>query len=154
MVGMESYTVQVDLAAPKPTMEQLDVLMEAVEAFAGTWGTTGGRVQVLLYVPGTTLRQAVTAAFAIVTDAVKQAGMGEPTVLGIEADLHGLRPSSGYLPALLSTTEVAQRLGISRQAVAKRAEKLGGKQVGETWVFSADRIEAVANAKAVGNPEP
>lgn len=51
---------------------------------------------------------------------------------------------------LLTGAQVAERLGISRQAVHKRAAALGGVRVGSTWVFPAEAIAAEARARSDG----
>lgn len=44
---------------------------------------------------------------------------------------------------LLSVTQVAERLGITRQAVLKRLRKgtMRGVKVGNTWTIRADELE-------------
>jgi excisionase family DNA binding protein len=52
------------------------------------------------------------------------------------------------LPELVSASEAAVLLGISRQAVLKRAERgqLLGAQAGTTWVFRRAVVEAARDA--------
>ncbi|WP_407706095.1 helix-turn-helix domain-containing protein [Actinobaculum suis] len=54
------------------------------------------------------------------------------------------RAADTYIPPLLSTTEVARRLGISRQAVTQRlaAGTLPGRRAGNTWVVAEADIPA------------
>lgn len=54
------------------------------------------------------------------------------------------------IPDLLSLTEAAEMLGISRQAVHKRAMRgqLLGAQVGGTWVFRRVVVEAARDEES------
>ncbi|WP_037684630.1 helix-turn-helix domain-containing protein [Streptomyces griseus] len=55
-------------------------------------------------------------------------------------------PRDRHIPDLVSATEAAEILGISRQAVNLRASRgqLLGAQVGTTWVFRRVVVEAAA----------
>jgi hypothetical protein len=52
------------------------------------------------------------------------------------------------VPELMSTTETASLLKISRQAVLQRPEQLGGRKIGDSvWVFHADTVRALATKR-------
>lgn len=55
-----------------------------------------------------------------------------------------------HMPALMSVTEVAAALGITRQAVLLRAGagQLLGAKVGNTWVFRAAVVERASASLA------
>ncbi|TDC63864.1 DNA-binding protein [Micromonospora sp. KC207] len=59
-------------------------------------------------------------------------------------------PRDPRIPDLVSATEAAEILGISRQAVNLRASRgqLLGAQVGTTWVFRRAIVEAARPAPA------
>lgn len=58
------------------------------------------------------------------------------------------QPRDPRIPDLVSATEAAEILGISRQAVNLRASRgqLLGAQVGTTWVFRRTVVEAARPA--------
>ncbi|TQM82937.1 hypothetical protein FHX81_5349 [Saccharothrix saharensis] len=142
---MNTFTVKIDLDAPEPTSDQVDVLMDLFEEYHCTWGMSHDRLRAQLTIPGATFLQAAHLAGLVVGEAVERAGYGSPPVVAItvmtEAEFER-REAEHDIPDLLSTEEVAIRLGISRQAVVKRAAKLGGKKVGDrAWVFDAAVID-------------
>lgn len=142
---MNTFIVQIDLDAPEPTSDQVDVLMDLFEEYHCSWGMSRGRLQAQLTVPGTTFVQATHLAGLVVGEAVERAGYGSPPVVAVTVmteDEFERREAELDLPNLLSTEEVSERLGISRQAVVKRAAKLGGRKVGDrAWVFDAAVID-------------
>jgi hypothetical protein len=143
---MKSFSVQVDLDAPEPTLDQLDVLVDMPEEYECSWGMSHRRLQAQLTVPGRTLRQAIELGIRVASDAVERAGLGPSEVVALAAMTEGeFEHRQAEIPDLLSTEEVAEQLKISRQAVVKRAEKLGGKKVGDrAWVFDAAAIKKLA----------
>jgi len=145
---MDDFAIQVELDAPEPTLDQLDVLMDGLAAFAGTWGAGHGRLQACLTVRAETLRTALVVGIELALDAATQAGLRAPRALAATGSIDALSPPGVGLDDLLSTGEVARRLGITRQAVVKQAAKLGGRQVGTAWVFSAARIDSSADARS------
>lgn len=143
---MNNFIVEIDLHAPEPTPDQVDALMDILpDEYESAWGMSHGLLQAQLTIPSKTIRQAVDLALLVVSDAAQRAGFGAPQIASLtvstEAEFER-RQSEHEIPDLLSTEEVAEQLGISRQAVVKRAEKLGGRKVGDrAWVFDAATIE-------------
>lgn len=110
-----------------------------------------GHVAATITLPAETLRQAATSALAI-ADAVAAQALDAAPVLALEIlptaeydRRHGLEP----MPELMSVTEAAEVLDVSRQAVLQRLESgsLPGTKVGKTWVVQAHALEAATAPK-------
>lgn len=116
-----------------------------VDALAGygpavSRGPTGC-AEVIITVPATDLRQAFITACALARDATESEVVAAEVMTTAEWDRrHGLEP----LPELLSVTQVADALGVSRQAVLQRLESgsLSGVKVGNAWVIQAPVVTA------------
>jgi hypothetical protein len=141
------FAVRVDMEAPEPTDSQIDVLMDVTRDYSGAWGSCRDLLSVQLSVHAETLRQACDLAFLIVADVTGQAEIAPCSVVAVEAMTDAEfeeRQAHPVLPELLSTEQAAALLGVSRQAVVKRAADLGGVQVGERrWVFPASKFEVM-----------
>lgn len=59
-------------------------------------------------------------------------------------------PVDIHIPPLMSVTQAADELDISRQAVLKQANagQLRGRKVGNTWVFRPAVVERAKRARA------
>lgn len=64
-------------------------------------------------------------------------------------------PRDPRIPPLMSVPEVADALGISRQAVRKAAARgqILGAKVGEVWVFRPAVVERVKQRRAPSSTE-
>jgi len=135
-----------------------DLVDELVDYHPAISRSERGWVAADLTLPAETLRQAATTALAI-ADAASAAVLDGAAVLALEVlptaefdQRNGLVP----VPELVSVTEAAERLGVSRQAVLQRLESgsLPGTKVGKTWVvqeravLTADDAARIASAKA------
>lgn len=111
--------------------DQLADVHAAIAPVAGGWA------EVTITVPAENLRQAVTTASALVHQAAGAAQVRRLEVLTTEAfdARQGLAP----LPELVSVTDAAAALNVTRQAVLQRLESgsLPGRKVGKTWVVPA-----------------
>ncbi len=114
-----------------------------------------GRAEIVITVPAASLRQAITTALALFDDAL--AAHGHVTAVEAmttrEFDERAQLPDVPDIPELLSITETAERLEVSRQAVHQRIESgsLPATRVGSTWVIPSSVVEqqlAVSNAAA------
>lgn len=93
----------------------------------------GGAARVTITVPADTLGQAIRTAEAVFAPS-------RPTGLEvIPAGLAERRRAGVEVPALLSVTEAAERLGVSRQAVLQRVESgtLAATRIGNAWAIPA-----------------
>ncbi|MCB7135219.1 helix-turn-helix domain-containing protein [Cellulosimicrobium marinum] len=105
-----------------------------------------GWINADITLPAENLRQALSTALAIATTAgTTVLADAEPLVLEVmpttEFDQrNGIAP----VPGLVSVTDAAAQLGISRQAVLQRLKSgsLAGSKVGKTWVVQAASVAA------------
>jgi excisionase family DNA binding protein len=125
-----------------------DVDDDLLDALAPYHPATGrgvrGHVAAIITLPAENLVQATRTALAVAEDAIAAEVLAIEVLPTAEFDArNGLDP----LPELLSVTEAAERLGVSRQAVLQRLESgsLAGTKVGTTWVVQAAQVSR-ANA--------
>lgn len=131
---MTEYNVTIELAKRKPSLDDVDTLVDAFAEFHPTIGTsTLGWVEVTLTVQAESLRQAVAIGVALGGDVISVTAM-TTAEFDRRANLP-VRPANA--PTLASVTEAAEHFGISRAAVQKRidAGKLPAEKVGDTWVI-------------------
>lgn len=147
---MTDYAAHVELGARDLDDAQLEQLRELLGEYHVAVGTsTYGMVSVQLTVPARSLRQAADLAVLIVTDAAGRAGLGDGEPVAIEVlqdDEFDRRLDSPHIPPLVSATQTAELLGISRQGVMKLGANgaLGGMQVGNLWIFPRHVVEREA----------
>jgi excisionase family DNA binding protein len=99
-----------------------------------------GQASVILTIPATDLRTAITTALALAADATHTELVGLEVIPTADFDRrNGLEP----MPALVSVTEAAQLLGVTRQAILQRLESgsLPGEKVGNAWVVQRTAVE-------------
>ncbi|EYR62156.1 hypothetical protein N866_11160 [Actinotalea ferrariae CF5-4] len=117
-----------------------DQLLEALTDYGPATGRAErGWVEVYITVPATSLRQAFTTALALAESAT------DAPVLAVEVlptDEFDARLGLAPLPELVSVTEAAQSLRVSRQAVLQRLESgtLPGRKVGNAWVIQRSAV--------------
>ena len=97
-----------------------------------------GYVQAIITLPAETVRQAAATAAAL-------AAQIEREVLGIDVmrtDVFDAASGLQPVPEWASVTEVAERLGVSRQAVLERLNRgtLAGHKQGKQWVVDAHLV--------------
>ena len=135
---MEMYNATVELGEPAEIMAG-DRGGELLDRFADYHAALGrsvlGRADLILSLPAESLWQAATAVRALVVDLPVRRIVVEST-----ADFD--RRSEAEVPTLLSVSEVARRLGTSRQAVLQRIDSgsLPAVKVGKTWVVPAATV--------------
>ncbi|WP_087507942.1 helix-turn-helix domain-containing protein [Cellulomonas iranensis] len=147
-----TYNARIDLARPAPDSGDDDWTDRVLDHLVGfgpvvSRGMHGGTT-LDVTIPAADVRQAVTVALALTADAT-----GGAQVVGIEVlttaefdRRNGLAP----VPDLLSVTEAAETLGVSRQAVLQRLElgTLPGTKVGTTWAIPTSAVEALRSSEA------
>lgn len=92
-----------------------------------------GHAEVVITLPADTLQQAVTTAAAL---------LGPLRPIGLEViptEVWDKRLEATPVPDLLSVSEAAQRLGVSRQAVLQRIDSgsLPAHRIGSAWAIPA-----------------
>ena len=158
---MTEYNARIEWATR--TGDDDDLVDALVDYHPAVSRSERGWVEAHVTLPAETLRQAATSALAI-AEAASAAALDGAGVLVLEVlptaefdERNGLVP----MPKLVSVTEAAERLGVSRQAVLQRLESgsLAGTKVGKTWVvqegalrgrhdLTADGAARIAAAKA------
>ena len=132
-----SYNARVDLDRPAPAGHDDEWTDRAIDGLRGfspaiSRGLHGGAT-IDFTVPAADVRQAATIALSLASDVAEGADVvGLELLTTAEFD----RRAGAHLPRLLSVSEVAQRLGISRQAVLQRIDSgsMPATKVGTTWV--------------------
>ena len=140
-----NYNATVEL----DTRENVDELL--VEALAAYHPATGrsivGNVQVTITVPGEDMVQVMQTTIAVLARALAAPVLSAEIMATVDFDRRlGMEP----VPELLSVTQVAARLGVSRQAVLQRLDSgsLPGRRVGATWTIPAAAVDRETAAKS------
>ncbi|MEP7765524.1 helix-turn-helix domain-containing protein [Sanguibacter sp. 25GB23B1] len=139
------HTVRVEL----DTREDVDArILAALGSYAATTSRgPRGHVVVAITVPADTVVQAVQTAVAVVAQA------SDAPVLAVEAlpaEESAKRAGLTPVPRLLSVSEAAAELGVSRQAVLQRIDSgsLPAVRIGSTWAVPASALLAARPAQA------
>ncbi|MCR6688104.1 helix-turn-helix domain-containing protein [Cellulomonas sp.] len=145
---MTDYNARIDLNHPAPAGHDdpfTDTVLTALEGFspAVSRGMHGGTT-LDFTIPANDLKQATTLALSLATTATTAELVGLEVIPTVEFD----RRNGTHMPALLSVSETAERLGISRQAVLQRIESgnLVATKVGSTWVIPEATAPAVGRS--------
>lgn len=138
----QHYVVEVETDAA-PTADVVDAVMEALVDVHPT--VTSGPAQtavIVVTVPADSLRQAVSTTLSLVAGSL-------PTVaaVGVSAvpeHVRDVREGWAPVPELLSTTEAARVLGVSRQRVGQMIHEgvLPAEKVGPTYAVPKDAVIA------------
>ena len=135
---MTSYnaTVELDLPADKFTPDVGDELIgRFIEWHPAIGVSTLGRVELVITLPAETYAQAA-ATVAALTGGLAVVRTTVETTEDFD------RRSLAEVPSLMSVSEVAETLGVTRGAVQKRitAGSIPAVKVGETWVIPAAAV--------------
>ena len=136
---MTDYTAEIAFRG-NLTDDHIDHLMGALAPFhVAVSGGTDGTFDVTLTAPAENLRQATHALLA-----VAEAATGEPATSIEVLATSAWDRRNGFIPVpeLVSVTDAAAQLGVSRQAVLQRLESgsLAGQKVGKTWVIPSGNL--------------
>lgn len=135
---MYNATVELDTPADIMATDAGDDLLDRfIDYHPAIARSTLGRAELILSLPAESLWQATTTVRALTTALAITRVIVETT-----ADFD--RRSQAEVPELLSVTEVAQRLGLTRAGVQRRIEtgSLPAVRVGSTWVIPAAALAA------------
>ncbi|WP_032380932.1 helix-turn-helix domain-containing protein [Rhodococcoides fascians] len=134
---MTNFNVVAELDVPMESItdELTDDIMAKIEVYHGTLGRSPlGRAQLTLTLPADTLRQASATAWAVLADAFPaRTVLSMNLLLTDDFDrVHGLEP----IPDLLSVSEAAGEMGVSRQRVLQLIStgSLPATKVGNAWL--------------------
>lgn len=118
---MKMHTIVVDLDEKNPTAARAEELLEQLQHLHAAVGQSPrGWLSVTVSVPGEHVAQAVVLALAAVEQAAGRAVVAVSAMTEEEADA---REGWETLPELVSVTEAAELLGVSRQAVLDRVRR-------------------------------
>lgn len=137
---MQDYNAVIELNI-KATRERTEAAVEGLAGFSPAAGTTQrGRLELTITVPATALHLATMTALALVEQAT---GATAAAVQAMTTQEFDARPAGAELPQLVSVTEAADILGVSRQAVLQMIDrgKLPAQQAGNTWVMAQAVVE-------------
>ncbi|ROP45969.1 excisionase family DNA-binding protein [Pseudokineococcus lusitanus] len=142
-----SHTIRLELGpagAHREVPDDHERLLDFLALYSPAVSVTDvGRLEVIVSLPADSVGQAVTTALALLTQ------FGRPDVAAVEAMTtkeFDRRVALPLLPELLSVTEAAERLGMTRQSVLERikAGTLAATRVGSTYAISAVAVETTA----------
>lgn len=117
-----------------PTVEDIDSLMEALSDYRVALGfPRRGEAEVVLTYPATDVRQAAATALAV----AKDHGLDVQAISVETVARYDKLTSEVTIPALISVTEAAEILNVTRQAVLHRIKSgaLQATRVGDAWVI-------------------
>lgn len=130
-----TYNAVIELDEPAPDEARATVLVDALIDYHPAVGRSLlGRLEIIMTLPAETLHQAVTTAMAVAASSTGAAVHAVEVLPTADFDrLHGLQP----VPEMVSVTEAANLLGVSRQAVLQRIDSgsLPAERVGTAWIL-------------------
>jgi len=138
---MQMYNARVEVASRDLTDTTTDTAMDALAAFhPSVWQSDRGWAGATISLPAENLAQASAAALAIVA-----AAFGGSAAIACEVmteDERDAREGWEATPELLSVTEVAEKLGVTRQAVLQRiaSGSLPARKIGREWAIPAGAL--------------
>lgn len=140
---MTDYNARIEFKTREDVDDRL--LDALVDYHAVTSRSERGWVEAIITLPAENLRQATTTALAI-AETVNVAPLLAIEVL--PTDEFDARYGLARMPELVSVTEAALLLGVSRQAVLQRLERgtLSGSKVGDTWVVQRGQLIPASRA--------
>lgn len=142
----QPYNVVAELDAPfdEGTVE---LLIDPIADYSGAVGRSElGRTEIVFTLPADSVRQANTTALAI----LDQYPPALVSLRVLPAGDFDRLTEAAELPALVSVSEAAQELGVSRQSILKsiKTAKLPATRVGDTWAVRKSVVQARARENA------
>lgn len=141
---MQNYSVTIEVNDVTPLSgDDVDSINDALEGFAPALSNSvRGYRSASITMPGETLRQAMTAAIAVVEAAF--GGVEAITCEILTEAEFDVRQGWMPVPELVSVAEAAALLGVTRQRVQQRIHErtLPGTRVGSTYVLPKAAVEA------------
>lgn len=126
------------------TVEVAEQLLDALADYHPAVGRTSrNRLEVIVTLPAADLRQAIATGLAVVERAAHPAKVTSVEAMTTkEFDARTDVDDPVEIPELVSITEAAAALGVTRQAVHQRIEAgtLPATQIGKTWVIPKSAI--------------
>lgn len=148
-------TIELGRRGEQVTDDQVDELMEMLKAYHVAVGTSArGWLEVVVTLPADDLEQATTTAIRVVGHAAR-AGDEPISAQVLTTQEYDARAGFVPVPEMMSTTEVAEQLGVSRQRVLQLAHggQLQATKSGRDYSFPRTAVEAfAARDRKVGRP--
>lgn len=144
------FNVVADVSIRRLDEPVIDHVMDALVDYAGVISRApDGRTQITITLPAASLRQAITTALSVIDDAIEPAAVTAIEAMTTkEFDARSEALEFQPVPDLVSISEAAAALEVSRQAVHQRIESgsLPATRVGSTWVIPKSTLEQVLRA--------
>ena len=146
---MTSYNATIELAGRTSAEQAVHVVDALADYHPAVGRSLTGHLDVVLTVQADTLRQAVSTALAV----VQAADLEALAVEVLPTDEFDRRLNLTPIPELVSVTEAAQQLGVSRQAVQQRidAGTLPAQRVGKSYVLVRSSLGSRVDVNLVGD---
>lgn len=133
---MKMHTITVELDARDVTEDQAEQLLTSLQQLHPAVGNSArGWLEVTITIPAEHVGQAVTLAIAAIEQAAGHPTIAVTAMTEEEADA---REGFETLPDLVTVTEAAQILGVSRQAVLDRISRhtLPATKIGRDYAIA------------------
>lgn len=136
---MTDYTAEITFTGDL-TENHIDHLMDTLAPYhVAVGGGSRGTYDITITAPAENLRQATRTMLTVAEDATGQPAASIEVLTTAAWDRR-----NGFIPVpeLVSVTDAAAKLGVSRQAVLQRLESgsLAGQKVGKTWVIPSGNL--------------
>jgi excisionase family DNA binding protein len=159
---MKMHTITVELDARDITADHADQLVTSLEQLHPAVGNSPrGWLEVTITIPAEHVGQAVTLAIAAIEQAAGHPTIAVTAMTEEEADA---REGWESLPDLVSVSEAAELLGVSRQAVLDRINRhtLPASKIGRDYAIPraaltkapASMAEKIADVRAAAEQHP
>ncbi|WKN47168.1 helix-turn-helix domain-containing protein [Nocardioides sp. Arc9.136] len=146
---MDFYTATIDVNRREELAgDRVDELLEQLATYHAAIGTSPrGFLSATITVPAESLAQATTTALAVVSSAFGAEPIACTVLTTAE---HDARQGWESTPEVVSVSEAATLLGISRQAVLQRiaGKSLPATRVGRSWTVPRAAVDAIITAGA------
>jgi excisionase family DNA binding protein len=132
---MQMYNALVEVQTKTAAADVADDLIDDLASFHPAVSTSArGWLEVRISLPAETLAQATRIATLVISDATGAEPIACEVMTEAEFDA---REGWAPLPQLVSVTEAAKLLGVTRQSVLERIQRgtLQGEKVGDTYVL-------------------
>ena len=151
---MTEYNLDVTVDGLPTTEDIVDDIIDRLASFGVAVGNDDyRRIVITITIDSTSIARASQAGIALVEQALAEIGGEIVGALVLPTSEFDVNVGITSRPAMLSVSETANRLGVTRQAVLQRLQRgtLRGRRVGKTWVVAA--VDA-ANPDTTPAPVP
>lgn len=135
---MEAYNAIIELTDKADPQHATAILDQFADYHPAVARAESGRAELILTLPAENLQQATTTALAL----VKATGHRPVRLEVLTTEEFDRRAGLVPIPDLVSVTEAAELLGVTRQAVLQRidAGSLPAKRIGNGWAIARDSV--------------